>query len=100
MTFNIRYGTAEDGENSWEKRKSLLIEMLKKYRPDILGTQESLDFQIEEIKADFPKWAVFGIGRYHGIDLPERPHESMSGESCRIFYDSTKFVLLKEGTFW
>ena len=100
MTFNIRYGTAEDGENSWENRKSILIETLKKYQPNILGTQESLDFQIEEIHSAFPDWKVFGMGRYHGIELPERPHESMSGESCRIFYDSTKLILVKEGTFW
>lgn len=100
MTFNLRYGTADDGENSWGNRKSILIETLKQHQPDILGTQESLDFQIEEIKAAFPQWEVFGIGRYHDIDLPERPHESMSGESCRIFYDSTKLMLVKEGTFW
>lgn len=100
MTFNIRYGTADDGENSWESRKSILIETLKKHRPDILGTQESLDFQIDEIKSAFPNWKVFGVGRYHGIELPDRPHENMAGESCRIFYDSTQFNLIKEGTFW
>ncbi len=25
MTFNIRYGTADDGENSWEFRKDLVF---------------------------------------------------------------------------
>lgn len=100
MTFNIRYGTADDGENSWQFRKDMLIETLKRYQPDILGIQEALDFQIEEIKVAFPNWRVFGVGRYHGIDLPDRPHESMSGESCRIFYDITKFSLVDEGTFW
>ena len=100
MTFNIRYGTANDGENSWEHRQSILIEILKKHRPDILGTQESLDFQIEEIKTAFPNWKVFGLGRYHGIELPDRPHEDMSGESCKILYDTTKFKLIDEGTFW
>ena len=43
MTFNIRYGTAADGENSWEYRKHLLIDCLKKYEPDILGVQEAHD---------------------------------------------------------
>ncbi len=100
MTFNIRYGTASDGDNSWEHRKSILIATLKKHQPDILGTQESLDFQIEVINAAFPQWKVFGVGRYHGIELSDRPHESMSGESCKIFYDTTKFMLIEEGTFW
>jgi endonuclease/exonuclease/phosphatase family metal-dependent hydrolase len=100
MTFNIRYGTADDGENSWAFRKDFLIEMLKKYQPDILGTQESLDFQIEEIGSAFPHWQAIGVGRYHGIELSDRPHENLSGESCRIFYDTTKLTLVREGTFW
>ncbi len=100
MTFNIRYGTADDGDNSWENRKSILIETIKKYQPDILGTQESLDFQIEEIRVALPNWDVFGVERYQGIELPERPHESRGGESCRIFYDTTKFKLIEQATFW
>lgn len=100
MTFNIRYGTANDVENSWESRRDFLIETLKKYQPDILGTQEALDFQIETIKNAFPGWQVIGVGRYHNIEVPDRPHENMSGESCRIFYDTTRFFLVDQGTFW
>ena len=100
MTFNIRYGTANDGENSWENRKDILFDCLEKYQPDILGTQEGLDFQHEEIIKHFPNWKVFGVGRYHGVELPDRPHESRGGESCKIYYDPIKFNLIKEGTFW
>lgn len=100
MTFNIRYGTAEDGVNSWEFRKASLLKLIQNYQPDILGTQEALDFQIVAIKAACPRYAVFGVGRYAGIELPNRPHESLGGESCRIFYDFTKLVLLNQGTFW
>ncbi|MDZ7263164.1 MAG: endonuclease/exonuclease/phosphatase family protein [candidate division KSB1 bacterium] len=100
MTFNIRYGTAEDGANSWEFRKTALLKLIQVYQPDILGTQEALEFQIAAIRAACPQYGVFGIGRYQGIELPDRPHESLDGESCRIFYDSTKFLLLQQGTFW
>jgi len=100
MTFNIRYGSADDGENSWQFRKDFLIETLKAYQPDIVGTQESLDFQIEAIKAAFPNWQVIGVGRYHGVDVPDRPHEHQDGESCRILFDTTKFSLIDEWTFW
>ena len=100
MTFNIRYGTAADGENSWEHRKTILINCLKKHHPDILGTQETLEFQVDSIKAAFPQWRAFGVGRYHTVAEPERPHESMSGESCTILYDTTKFSLIEQGTFW
>lgn len=100
MSFNIRYGTADDGANSWELRKASLLKVIETYHPDILGTQEALDFQIAAIRAAFPQYGVFGVGRYEGIELPDRPHESRGGESCRIFYDTTKLVLLDQGTFW
>jgi endonuclease/exonuclease/phosphatase family metal-dependent hydrolase len=100
MTFNIRYGTAKDGENSWEHRHSILINCLKKYQPDILGLQEAMDFQVDSIKAAFPKWKSFGVGRYHTVLVPDRPHESMNGESCNIFYDAAKYTLIEQGTFW
>lgn len=100
MTFNVRYGTANDGENSWLNRKSILVNCLKKYQPDILATQEALAFQIDEIKDHFIHYQAVGVGRYHNIPLPNRPHESMGGESCKILFDVRKFDLLDQGTFW
>ncbi len=100
MTFNIRYGTATDGENSWKHRKPLLIDCLKKYQPDILGVQEAHDYQVNFIKSAFPNFKAFGVGRYHSVEEPDRPQESMKGESCTIFYDTTKFIQIKQGTFW
>ena len=99
MTFNIRYGTANDGDNAWELRKEILIECLNTYTPDILGTQEGLPFQLEYIKANFPNWGSFGVGRYHGVET-ERSHECGEGEGCIIFYDTTKIKLIKHGTYW
>lgn len=100
MTFNVRYGTAADGANSWEFRQSIFIDCLKKYCPDILGTQEPLAFQIDSIKSAFPHWQSFGVGRYHNMPAPDRPFESMDGTSCVILYDSTKFEIVNEGTYW
>jgi endonuclease/exonuclease/phosphatase family metal-dependent hydrolase len=100
MTFNVRYGTANDGENAWVNRKGIFLEVLKKHKPDILGVQEALAFQVEAIKSEFPEWQSFGVGRYHGVEIPSRPHENKSGESCIILYDQTRFKLLSQGTFW
>ena len=38
MSFNIRYGTANDGEDHWDKRKGFLIDTIRAYNPDLLGT--------------------------------------------------------------
>ncbi|MCG2786090.1 MAG: endonuclease/exonuclease/phosphatase family protein [Anaerolineae bacterium] len=40
MTFNIRYGTATDGDNPWTRRKNLVIERIRSFDPDLLGLQE------------------------------------------------------------
>ncbi len=100
MTFNIRYGTAADGENRWELRQPILMQVLHRYQPQILGLQEALPMQVEAIQKQFPEWQWFGKGRYHGIEISSRPHESGSGESCVIFYDANRFELLAENTFW
>ncbi len=100
MTFNIRYGTANDGENRWELRAPILLQCIRQHNPDLLSTQESLPFQIQAIQNYFPEWGVFGKGRYFNVHIPERPQESMNGESCNIFYNKKKFELVREGTFW
>jgi len=91
MTFNIRYGTANDGENSWPKRKDILFEVIAQQKPDILGVQEALDFQLQQLDWQFRSFKKSGVGRDDGIH---------AGEHSAIFFDSTKFKLLQENTFW
>jgi len=100
MTFNVRYGTAKDSLNSWPYRKEIFINCIRDNRPDILCVQEALDFQIGSIQAAFPTMRSVGVGRYQGIAVPDRPHETMAGESCNILFDSTKFDLKDCETFW
>ena len=56
MSFNIRYGSARDGENHWDKRKDFVAETIARFDPDLLGTQETLGFQKE-----FPEFEVARI---------------------------------------
>ncbi|MGD8363154.1 MAG: endonuclease, partial [Gemmatimonadota bacterium] len=49
MTFNIRYGTAEDGLNAWVNRRSLVAEIIRRESPDVLAIQEGLAFQLEDL---------------------------------------------------
>ena len=66
MTFNIRYGTANDGENRWTNRRDMLFALLRTENPDLIGLQEALRFQIDEILAAVPGYAVVGVGRDDG----------------------------------
>jgi len=50
MSFNICYGSANDAENHWKNRREMVFDVLRNHRPDIVGLQEALDFQIAEIR--------------------------------------------------
>lgn len=47
MTVNLRFGLAEDGDNSWPDRKHLMEQLLRRYPADLIGFQESNHFQTE-----------------------------------------------------
>ncbi|MDF1839500.1 MAG: alkaline phosphatase family protein [Planctomycetota bacterium] len=91
MTFNIRYGTANDGDNSWPKRNHLVMEVIHDMRPDVLGLQEALRFQLDEIRTQFPNYGEVGVGRDDG---------ETKGEYTAILYDRQRFDLYFDYTFW
>ncbi len=91
MTYNIRFDNPNDGENTWEKRKSSLADLIGHYQPDILGIQEGLFHQVEFIKDQLPNYAYIGVGRDDG---------KTKGEYSAVYYDSTKFDLITHKTFW
>ena len=91
MTFNIRYGTAEDGDNRWERRRDLLFEVIRSENADILGLQEALRFQIDEILAAAPDYAFVGVGRDDGRS---------AGEYSAILYRRARLSIIDSGTFW
>lgn len=93
MTFNIRYGTADDGENAWGKRRDLLIQVIRAADPDIIGVQEALRFQLDEIRADLPQYGEVGVGRDDG---------QARGEYSAVLYRQSRFATgpQQSGTFW
>ncbi|MBI5092349.1 MAG: endonuclease/exonuclease/phosphatase family protein [Candidatus Hydrogenedentes bacterium] len=90
MSFNVRYGTADDGPNSWDRRKDVLTRTIRQCAPDVLGTQECLDFQAKYIAAALPEYAWFGVGR----------ERDGSGENVAIFYKKDTLVPEEKGQFW
>ena len=91
MSFNIRYGTANDGENDWDKRKEFLVATIKAFDPDLLGTQETLGFQRDYLADQLPGYAVLGVGRDNGKE---------KGEMMALYYRQERFEALDEGHFW
>lgn len=91
MTFNIRYGTANDGENSWQFRKDNVVQTIKNFNPDLLGLQEALQLQIDEFLKQMPNYAYVGVGRDDG---------KKAGEHSCIFYSKDRFQVDSTQTFW
>lgn len=91
MSFNIRYGSAKDGENHWEKRKPLVAQTIQTFSPDLLGTQETLGFQKQYLEDQLPQYSSIGVGREDG---------GQTGEMTAIFYRTERFEHLDEGHFW
>ena len=66
MSFNIRYGTANDGQNRWDRRREMLFDLLRDADADLIGLQEALAAQIDEIREAVPVYASIGVGRDDG----------------------------------
>lgn len=91
MSFNIRYGTAQDGENAWEQRRDLLRATITGQDPDVLGVQEALRFQLDEIGAALPGHVEIGVGRDDG---------DTTGEYSALLIRRDHFDVDTSGTFW
>ena len=91
MTFNIRYGTAKDGDNQWSARREMLFEVIRERDADLVGLQEALAFQIDEIEAAVPGYAVVGVGR---------DDAGRAGEFSAILLKKGRFRVADAGTFW
>ncbi|MBU1011368.1 MAG: endonuclease/exonuclease/phosphatase family protein [Bacteroidetes bacterium] len=91
MTFNIRYDNPNDHENSWEFRKNEVVGLIAYYHPDFLGIQEGLYHQVTFIQQHCANYNYIGIGRDDG---------DKKGEFSAIYFDTTKFSLIAQETFW
>lgn len=91
MSFNIRYGTAEDGANHWKHRRNHLVETISNFQPDLLGTQETLADQRDFLLSELKEYDAVGVGRDDGRE---------AGEMAALFYRRDRFEAIDSGHFW
>jgi len=90
-TWNVRWDDPNDGAHRWERRVSRFLDRLRVWEPDVLGLQEPLRPQLDQIRQALPAYASVGVGRGDGQE---------EGEFCPIFYRQARFDLVGTGTFW
>ena len=91
MTFNIRYDNPADSANNWKYRKAFATDMILKNDVDVLGTQEVLYTQLNDMRILLPGYDYQGVGRQDG---------KTAGEFSAVFYKKERFEMRKSGTFW
>lgn len=90
-SYNLRFANTEDSGNLWTDRAPVVAGLIRFHEYDILGTQEGLQSQLEDLSRLLPQYSRYGVGRNDGKD---------AGEHSAIFYKTEKFELLNKGDFW
>ena len=92
-TYNLRYKNSSDTDagNGWNTRRTYLINFVNFQQPDLLGVQEALKAQMDDMANGLKGYAYIGVGRNDG---------KTSGEYSAIFYRKERMVLLDYGNFW
>lgn len=92
-TFNIRL--ANDGDEQagfgWSVRKDRVANYIKEKHIDVVGMQEVLHGQLEDLLERLPEFDYVGVGRTDG---------KTKGEYSPIFFLKDKFEVLEKGNFW
>ncbi|MCF8714991.1 hypothetical protein JM658_09155 [Joostella atrarenae] len=88
MTYNLKFASSTH-KPLWKDRREMQVALIKKYDPDIIGTQEGLKEQIDYLAEQLPAYAVMGEGRKGGDD----------DEHMAIFCKRDKFRLRELNNF-
>ena len=88
MAYNLKFASPSF-EPSWAVRREIQVDMICKYRPDIIGTQEGLKEQIDYLMDHLSEYVVIGEGRKGGDD----------DEHMAILFRRDRFRLREMGSF-
>jgi len=69
----------------------MVFNVLRDNHPDVVGLQEALRFQIDEIRKALPVYGEIGVAREDG---------RTEGEYSAILYHNDRFNVDESGTFW
>ncbi|MGW0613728.1 endonuclease/exonuclease/phosphatase family protein [Streptomyces sp. NPDC002788] len=90
MSFNLRFASTVQ-PNSWAARRPVMRALLRRERPHVIGTQEGLYQQLQDIEADLgTHYDWIGTGRAGGS----------RDEFMAIFFDTRRLAPVEYDHFW
>ncbi len=92
-SYNVRNKNDYDAkqDNGWNIRAEKICELINFEQPDVFGTQEVLNNQLNDMLQLLDRYSYIGVGRDDGKTL---------GEYAAIFYNKERIELLEDGNFW
>ncbi len=99
LSCNIRVDLPDDEKvgNGWKTRREACLQIIKKQKVDVVGFQEVLVNQFEDLKDGLADY--FGIG-FDGPEM-DRYKEGYHGIAKNpIFFSKKRFELLTAGGYW
>lgn len=91
MSFNTRGENETDGTNSWSFRYQAVTKMIDEESADVVCLQEATLLQLKYFCESLNRYKWLGVGRQDG---------KKEGEYAGILYNSKKFSVVKQGSFW
>lgn len=91
MSFNLRNGDSGDGTNAWSLRYAFTAMMIDDIKPDVIGVQEALDYQLSYYPEVLNSYKYVGKGRDDG---------KKKGEYTAFLYNTKTTSVVKWGMFW
>jgi endonuclease/exonuclease/phosphatase family metal-dependent hydrolase len=91
LTFNVRRDVAADDPYHWAGRADAVANTLRLHRPDVVGLQEPLSAQYEDLRETVAGYEWVGRSRCPG---------KAAGEFCPVGYRADRFTREDGETFW
>lgn len=89
MSYNLRFASS-DSPNAWSVRRPLMRDVIQQAAPDVIGTQEGLYGQLQDLAADLPDYEWIGLGRKGGS----------RDEFMAVFFRRARLEPLAYDHFW
>ena len=90
MSYNVRYANRYDHHDVWAMRRDGLATLVRFHDPDVIGFQEPLPDQRDDLEDRLPGYEFVGRGRL----------ADGTGEACPIAVRHDRWRVVEGDTFW
>ncbi|MCC3761925.1 endonuclease/exonuclease/phosphatase family protein [Glycomyces sp. TRM65418] len=90
LTFNLRYKGGDPSPHTWEERRPLVKNVLKREKPSILFTQEGVFSQLQDVLEDLDGYDWIHLGRLGGS----------KSEATAIYWNTKRLKVVEYDHLW